>query len=103
MVKHLLRHCRHFLRENFHKKMLPAIEFWQRVHYVAFKRAVWMFETVSFFITCALLLHADFSPGLALLLLSVAALRWFTEAINYNAVAQHTGVRDAWGFLYPFG
>jgi hypothetical protein len=83
--------------------MMGSLEFWLRVQYVSFKRAVWMFETLAFLIVCVILLYAEFTATMSLLIFLVAALRVLTEALNHRAVAEASGVRDMYSLLYPFG
>jgi MFS superfamily sulfate permease-like transporter len=83
--------------------MWQEFAFLQRLGYVTFKRAVWMFETLMFLCTCILVLHADFSAGVTMGILTIALLRVLTEAFNHMHVAQAHNVQDRWQLLYPFG
>jgi len=83
--------------------MWQEFAFLQRLRYVEFKRLVWMFETLMFLCTCILVMNSDFSAGVAMAILFIAALRVVTEALNHIHVARTHNVADRWQLLYPFG
>lgn len=89
-------------------KMVDLAERWAefvlqfRVQYLMFKRSVWMFETLLFFIAALLVHMLPLSWEVRIAVITVCFMRALTEALNHAHLARDFGVADRYPLLAPF-
>lgn len=82
-------------------EMWRELVFQSRLHYLAFKRSVWMFETLMVAVVAVVVYMLPLHDWARYCLIAFAVARALTEALNHYVLAKHFNAVDKW-HLFPF-
>jgi hypothetical protein len=82
-------------------RLLHEIAFQAKVRYLAFKRMVWLFETLVLLILGTLMYLMRVTSPKYEIILAYQILRVTTEVINHYALSQEFNAQDRWKWLFP--